>query len=75
MNESELVTAIAEHASVTKEGAQKMFSAITGSITDAVARDEAVTVDGLGTFQKRHRPETTNTVTFTAGKTLRASLH
>ncbi|MGW6832261.1 HU family DNA-binding protein [Streptomyces sp. NPDC054949] len=69
---------------------QELFNAITASITDAVAREETVTLIGFGTFEKRHRaahtgtnPQTGETtdiearsnVFFKAGQVLKGSLN
>lgn len=55
MNKTELATAIAEKAELTKKDAEKFLSAFSEAIVDALKNDEKVQLVGFGTFEKRHR--------------------
>ena len=55
MNKSQLIDAVAEQAEITKVAAAKAVDAVLASITGAVAKGDAVTVIGFGTFEARKR--------------------
>ena len=53
MTKADLITAVAEAASLTKEQATTAVNTIFASIVGA---DDKVSITGFGTFEKRHRP-------------------
>ena len=55
MKKPELAAAIAEKAGVTKEKAGEIINAITDEITNAMAKNDPVTLIGFGTFSVRER--------------------
>ena len=55
MNKSELIEAVAAKTSTTKKQANAMLDALLGTIVDAVADGEKVTLVGFGSFEKRER--------------------
>jgi nucleoid DNA-binding protein len=84
MNKADLVTAVAAQADLTKEKADAAVSAIVEQITNALSRDESVTLIGFGTFSQSHRAARTgaaieikasNSVNFKAGKALKDSVN
>lgn len=90
MNKSDLVTAVAAQADITKDKADAAVSAIIEQITNALSRDESVTLVGFGTFSQSHRaartgrnPQTgaeiniaaSNGVNFKPGKALKDSVN
>ena len=90
MNKADLVAAVAAQADLTKEKADAAVSAIVEQITNALSRDESVTLIGFGTFNQSHRaartgrnPQTgaaieikaSNSVNFKAGKALKDSVN
>ena len=77
MKKSELAAAIASKAELTKAKAGEILNIITDEITSAVAKDEAVTLIGFGTFSRRERsartgknPQTGKTIQIAASKTV-----
>lgn len=90
MNKSDLVTAVAAQADLTKDKADAAVSAIIEQITNALSRDESVSLIGFGTFAQSHRaartgrnPQTgaeiqiaaSNGVNFKPGKALKDSVN
>ena len=90
MNKSDLVTAVAAQADLTKDKADAAVSAIVEQITNALSRDESVTLVGFGTFSQSHRaartgrnPQTgaeiqisaSNGVNFKPGKSLKDAVN
>jgi len=90
MKKPELAAAIAEKAGVTKEKAGEIINAITDEITNAMAKNDPVTLIGFGTFSVRERsartgknPQTgasiqiaaSKSVGFKAGKSLKDSVN
>jgi DNA-binding protein HU-alpha len=90
MKKPELAAAIAEKAGVTKEKAGEIINAITDEITNAMAKNDPVTLIGFGTFSVRERsartgknPQTgasiqiaaSKSVGFKAGKTLKDAVN
>ncbi|RDH42106.1 HU family DNA-binding protein [Zooshikella ganghwensis] len=86
MHKPELISAIADHTSMTKEQASHVLTAILDEIQLALSREGDVVLIGFGTFSRQHRkarigknPQTgqpieipaTNTVSFKAGKKLK----
>jgi DNA-binding protein HU-beta len=57
VNKEELVTRIAESASVNKKTANEILDATVASIVEAVAAGEKITLVGFGTFEARDRAE------------------
>ena len=55
MNKSELITAVAESADVSKAIASKCVDAVVENIITALAEDEVVTLIGFGTFSTHER--------------------
>jgi len=52
---SDLVTAVAKEAGLTKADAEKGLNAITDSIKKALKKGEKVSLVGFGTFEVSHR--------------------
>jgi len=90
MKKPELAAAIAEKAGVTKEKAGEIINAITDEITNAMTKNDPVTLIGFGTFSVRERsartgknPQTgasiqiaaSKSVGFKAGKSLKDSVN
>ena len=57
MTKTQLVTALSERMDADKKTAQAALDAVTGVITDEVAKGGAVTLPGVGKFYLRERPE------------------
>ena len=55
MNKSELVSAVAEKAGLTKKDAEKALSAVFDSIQGALKAGDKVQLIGFGTFEVRKR--------------------
>lgn len=55
MKKTELVSAIAEHAEMTKTDASKALEAFVAVITQALKEDDSVTIVGFGTYEVRKR--------------------
>lgn len=55
MHKTELVAAVADIADLPKEKANDVVSAIVDEITNALSREETVSLIGFGTFAPRHR--------------------
>ncbi|MED7789024.1 HU family DNA-binding protein [Francisella sp. 19X1-34] len=75
MNKSELVSAIAKEADVTKEVAGTTLDATIEAITKALKKGDSVTLVGFGTFQVKERsaregrnPKTGETIQIAASK-------
>ena len=51
MNKSELVSAIAEQAGISKKDAESALKAITDTVTQELARGGRVQLVGFGTFE------------------------
>ena len=86
MRKPELVAAVAEQADLSREQASRVINALLDEITQALHREDSVTLVGFGTFLQRHRgarmgknPQTgepvkiraSNTVSLKPGKALR----
>ncbi|MCL7463024.1 HU family DNA-binding protein [Pseudomonas sp. NW5] len=86
MRKPELVAAVAQKTDLNREQAHRVLEAVFGEITQALHRQDSVTLVGFGTFLQRHRgarmgknPQTgepvkiraSNTVSFKPGKALR----
>ncbi|NLO88791.1 MAG: HU family DNA-binding protein [Clostridia bacterium] len=55
MNKSELISAVAEKADLTKKDAEKAVNALFKSIEEALARNDKVQLVGFGTFEIKER--------------------
>ncbi len=90
MHKTDLVAAVADQADLPKEKAADVLNAILDEITNAVSRNETVSLVGFGSFNQRHRaartgrsPKTgasieiaaSNTVGFKAGKALKDAVN
>ncbi len=90
MRKSDIAAQIADQADIPLNKATDVLSAILDEITNALSREESVTLIGFGTFEPRHRnarigknPRTgeaiqiaaSNTVGFKPGKALKESLN
>ena len=75
MNKSELIDAVAASADISKAAAGRAIDAVVESVTDALKRDEQVTLIGFGTFSVKERsartgrnPQTGETIEIAAAK-------
>lgn len=59
MNKTELITAVAEKAEITKKDAEKAVTAVLDTIVEQVAEGEEIRIVGFGTFERRERKERT----------------
>ena len=90
MKKSDISSHVASQASVSKAAADTAVNAVFSAITDALAREESVTIAGFGTFSTKRRParegrnpRTGESITiaasvapsFKAGKTLRDAVN
>ncbi len=57
MNQTELITAVAERAGLTKADAGKAVEALVGTITEALTQGDEVRIAGFGTFGISERGE------------------
>jgi DNA-binding protein HU-beta len=55
LNKTELVSAVAEKAEITKKDAEKALSAVLSCIEEALANGEKVQLVGFGNFEVRSR--------------------
>jgi len=55
MNKRELAAAVAEAHGLDNSTASAVVDTVFGTITERVAADDAVTISGFGTFERRHR--------------------
>lgn len=55
LNKAELVTEVAERASMTKKDAERAVNAVVESIELALTKGERVSLVGFGTFEVRER--------------------
>ena len=56
MKKSDISAHVANQASLSKAAADSAVSAVFAAISDALAREETVTIAGFGTFSTRRRP-------------------
>ncbi|MEQ1620584.1 MAG: HU family DNA-binding protein [Methylococcales bacterium] len=75
MNKSELITAIAEHANLTKADAGRSLDGIIKSIETALKAGDSVALVGFGSFEVKERaerkgrnPQTGEEITISAAK-------
>lgn len=59
MNKAELIDAVAESADISKAAAGRAVDGAIDAITNALKKDETVTLVGFGTFTVRKRKERT----------------
>ena len=57
MNKSELITAVAEKAAISKKDADKALNATIEAITEALKKGDKIQLVGFGTFEIRERGE------------------
>ena len=55
MNKSELISAVAEKAALSKKDAESAVTAVLDVISDALAEGEEVRLVGFGSFEVKHR--------------------
>jgi len=75
VNKSELISAIAENADLTKAAAGRALDATIDAVTESLKNGEPVTLIGFGTFEVRDRaarsgrnPRTGETIQIKAAK-------
>ncbi len=56
MNKTELVSAIAENAGLTKKDSEKVLKAFVEVVTEELKKGEKVQLVGFGTFEVSERP-------------------
>ena len=76
MNKTELVSAIAKEAELSKKDAEAALSAITGTISKTLKKGDSIQLIGFGTFEVRKRaartgrnPQTGEEIKIKAAKT------
>ena len=57
MNKSELITAIAEHANLTKADAGRALDGLTETIEATLKTGDSITLVGFGSFEVKARAE------------------
>ena len=57
MNKTELISAVAEKAEISKKDAEKAIKAFTDVVTDELVKGEKVQLVGFGTFEVSERAE------------------
>lgn len=55
MNKTELVSAVAEKANLTKKESERVINALFASIEEALSQGDKVQLVGFGTFEVRDR--------------------
>ena len=55
MNKNELIDAIAAEADLSKASAGRALDAAVGAITEALSKQDTVSLVGFGTFSVKHR--------------------
>ena len=75
MNKTELITAIAESADISKKDSEKALKAFVDVVTEELKKGEKVQLVGFGTFEVSERaaregrnPQTGKTMKIEAGK-------
>ena len=76
MNKTELITAVAQEAEMTKKDAEKVVKAVLDVVSQALVKGEKVQLIGFGTFEVRerkarigHNPSTQDEIKIPASKT------
>ena len=59
MNKSDLITAVADKAGISKKDAEKAVSALLDTVVEKVASGDEIRIVGFGTFERRERKERT----------------
>ena len=90
MNKSELVSSIAEKSGLTKADSDRAYNAFVETVTEALQKDDQVTLIGFGSFLVRQRAARTgrnprtgesieikasNNPSFKAGKALKDAVN
>ena len=90
MNKSDLIDAIADSGDISKSSAARALDAVVGSVQNALANGDSVSLVGFGTFSVKHRaartgrnPQTgaeiqiaaSNVPSFKAGKALKDAVN
>jgi DNA-binding protein HU-beta len=90
MNQTELISAVAERSGLSKADAGKALEAMVGVVTDTLKQGDEVRIPGFGTFGVSERgerqgrnPQTGESITlapskgakFTAGKAIKTALN
>ena len=57
MNKSELISAVAEKAALSKKDAEAAVSAMLDVISNTLAEGEEIRLVGFGSFEVKHRKE------------------
>ncbi|HHY09343.1 MAG TPA: HU family DNA-binding protein [Firmicutes bacterium] len=57
MNKAELIAGVAKKSDMTKKAAGEAVEAVFATISEALSREEKVTIVGFGTFEVRDRKE------------------
>lgn len=57
MNKTELITAMAEKAEISKKDAEKALTAFTNVVADTLVDGDKVAITGFGTFEVAERAE------------------
>ncbi|KZX73466.1 DNA-binding protein HU [Oleiphilus sp. HI0009] len=77
MKKPELAAAIAEKTGLTKDKAGEVINALTDEVTNAMTRNDPVSLIGFGTFSQRERsartgknPQTGKTIQIPASKSV-----
>ena len=70
MNKTDMITAVAGKACMTKKNAEKAINAVFEVISDSLAQGDKVQIIGFGTFEVRQR-KASKTPAFKAGKQLK----
>lgn len=75
MNKTELISAMAEKAEISKKDAEKALNAFTNIVADTLVDGDKVSITGFGTFEVVERaerqgrnPATGETITIAASK-------
>ena len=75
MNKTEIITALAEKAELSKKDAEKALTAFTNIVADTLVDGDKVSITGFGTFEVVERaerqgrnPATGDTITIPASK-------
>jgi DNA-binding protein HU-beta len=75
MNKSDLIDAMADSADISKAAASRALDGLLDAITEAVKKDDTVSIVGFGTFLLRERaartgrnPKTGQTIEIAASK-------
>ena len=75
MTKTELISAVAQKAEISKKDGEKAVSAVIDAITEALVKGEKVQLVGFGTFEVKERserkginPRTKKEITISASK-------